>query len=379
MTPSWLLSADSHVVEPPEVWDRVEPDFRARAPKLVEADDGDWIVVEGQRLLAMTIGAQAGKRFEGLDKLSATGRWRDVAPGAYDPDAQIADNEADGVWGVVLYPTVMTNLFRYDETPFFSALARAYNDWMTEFCASHPDRLKGIAVINPDDPAEAAAELERVRNRGAAGGFIPTTLKGGGSYADPALEPLWAAAAALDMPLSLHMGAMRTPYPRSGFDKAHMEFASFRPNMDYHVRIAMTAMIAAGVPARYPTLRIACVEHECGWVPFWLYRMDDTYTTNWLGNHVHRYPDGVLPSDVFREHFFVAFQDDMLGLRDRHLIGIDTLMWGNDYPHTETTWPRSREVVDEIMRDVSAEDRQKLTVANTSRLYGFEVPEPVSA
>ena len=107
MTIAKILSSDSHVVEPPDLWaTRLEPKLRERAPRMVQEDDGDWWIVDGQRTNSFQGGAQAGKRFEHHDAVKPAARFAEVRPGAYLPEAHLADNEADGVYGSVLYPVM---------------------------------------------------------------------------------------------------------------------------------------------------------------------------------------------------------------------------------------------------------------------------------
>jgi predicted TIM-barrel fold metal-dependent hydrolase len=213
--PDWMISADSHVIEPPDLWDRVGRDYRDRAPRLVSERDADWVYLDDSRLVSFTVGAQVGKRFKGLDHLKPSGRWADVPPAAYEPDAYLAENETDGVWGAVVYPTVGFLLYtRVMDSGLLSALARALNDWLGEFCSYEPGRLKGIAILNLDDIDEGVAELDRARQHGLAGAMIPMDCP---DYSDPSLDVLWAAAQDLEVPLSFHTGGRRTF--RGAFDQ----------------------------------------------------------------------------------------------------------------------------------------------------------------
>jgi predicted TIM-barrel fold metal-dependent hydrolase len=366
----WMLSADSHVIEPPDLWERVDAAYRDRVPRLVADTDADWIYLDDARLVSFTVGAQVGKRFEGLEHLKSSGRWQDVPPAAYQPGAYLAENETDGVWGAVIYPTVGFLLYtRVTDSGLLSALVRAFNDWLAEFCAHDPGRLKGIAILNLDDIEEGVAELERARGLGLAGALIPMDQP---DYGDPGLDALWAAAQDLQMPLSFHTGGRRAF--RGAFDKSMAPMIIERVLSDYNPRKGLTEILFSGALERFPRLRVGAVEFESAWVPHFLRRLDDTYTQNWMGNLVHRYGDGRLPSDVFRSNVFVTFEEDSLGLIHRDMIGMDGLMWSNDYPHTESTFPHSRKIVDQLMSQVSDSERRRLTVDNAQRLYDFTPP-----
>src|SRR5262249_54004024 len=157
-----------------------------------------------------------------------------------------ADNESDGVWGSVLYPTLGFHLFRVQEHHFFSALTRAYNDWVAGFCAPYPDRLRGVAIINLDDVDEGVKEMQRARDMGLRACLFAVTPGEKLSYDDPRYEPAWATAQDLEMPIGLHVGAFRTRWAEEGFDKSSRYFATLRPNTDSTVRTSLTSMLWGG-------------------------------------------------------------------------------------------------------------------------------------
>ncbi len=370
-----MISADSHVIEPPDLWDRVDAEFREHAPQLVSDPDADWMYFNGVRMVSFTLGAQVGKRFQGLEHLKPSGRWADVPPAAYEPRAYLEENETDGVYGAVVYPSFGFVMYAAVQDPaLLAAFTRACNDWMGDFCSEDTRRLKGIALLAVDDIDVGVAELVRAKKLGFAGAMIPMDKP---SYDDPALDPLWATAQELGMPLSVHTGGRRIQV--GAFDKAHSAKAIVRVTSDYSPRKALGEMLFSGVFERFPALQVGAVEFEAAWVPHFLRRLDDTYTQNWLGNEVHRYSDGRLPSDVFHSNVFVTFEEDDLALQHREMIGMDGLMWSNDYPHTESTFPRSREIVDEMMRELPDDDVRRLTYANAVELYDFVEPPVLAA
>jgi predicted TIM-barrel fold metal-dependent hydrolase len=138
------------------------------------------------------------------------------------------------------------------------------------------------------------------------------------------------------------------------------------------VRVSLGHLILEGVFERYPRLRVGSAEHEIAWVPYFLDRLDYTYTQRARRTHWVRYRTDVLPSDFFRQNAFLSFQEDAMGIRDRALIGVDGLMWGSDYPHTESTFPRSRTILERILDGVPGEERRQITASNVARLYQFD-------
>ena len=373
MTADKLISSDSHIVEPPDLWaSRMEQKVRDRAPRVVQEDDGDWWIVDGVRTNSFQGGAQAGKRFEHHDELRPAARFAEVRPGAYIPDEFIKDNETDGVYGSVVYPTEGLQLFSVPDSALLTAIFRAYNDWIADFCHGHSGRLKGIALINVDDISEAIKELARARKQGLAGAMITVYPSEERSYDRPEYEPFWAAAQDLDMPLSLHIATNR-PSPGLPLEDNRRTRPSLLANADHWVRVSLGHVIFAGVFERYPRLRIGSVEHELSWVPHFLDRIDYTYTQRAPRPWWYQFNSDMLPSDFFRRQVFLSFQEDHLGIRDRALIGVDALMWGSDYPHTEATFPRSRQILERILEGVPEEEQRRITAVNAARLYHFDV------
>ena len=135
----------------------------------------------------------------------------------------------------------------------------------------------------------------------------------------------------------------------------------------------MCDMIFSGVFERYPRLTLAIVEFELAWVPHVLSSMDYTYRER-HGEAIYRFKDGMLPSDFFRRNVVLSFQEDAVGIRLRDLIGVDNMMWGSDYPHSESTFPQSRKILAEILAGVPEDEQAKIVGGNTARVYGFDLP-----
>ena len=365
-----LISSDSHVVEPPDLWTtRVDSRFKDRAPYLVREETCDrWYVDQHLNAGSYGILVDAGKRFDAPETIRFEGRFEDVPAGGYDPDAHVKDMDADGVDVDILYPSVGLRLFRIPNSPLLSAICRAYNEWLAEFCAAHPKRLRGIAMVNVDDVQDGIAELQRAAKAGLAGAMISVYPREDCPYDHSMYEPFWGAAQDLAMPLSLHVATNRPGSAGLTTDTLTSQTAAARANTDYWVRMSLANMIFAGVFERYPDLQVGAIEHELAWVPFFLYQMDFVYRERHQQARV-RFKDGLQPSDFFHRQVFLGFQEDALGIRDRAIIGVDSLMWGSDYPHAESTWPRSRQVLEKILVEVPAEERRKIAGENAARLY----------
>src|ERR1700675_4598565 len=167
-------------------------------------DGADQLAVDADEVISgIGLISNAGARFEAPETISSLGRFEDVHRGGYDPDQHLADMRLDGVAGEVLYPSQGLFYFKVADPSLMSAIFRAYNDWLADFCSVDPARLKGIAMINLDDVGEGTRELERAAKRGFAGAMITEYPLEPRRYDQPEYEPFWAAAEAPDGPLSL--------------------------------------------------------------------------------------------------------------------------------------------------------------------------------
>ena len=373
MTPAMILSSDSHVFEPPDLWTtRIDAAFRDRAPRMQRTDGADQLVVEADQVISgIGLISNAGARFEAPETISGQGRFEDVPRGGYDPVQHLRDMEVDGVAGEVLYPSQGLFYFRVADTALMSAIFRAYNDWLAEFCKTDASRLKGIAMINLDDVQDGIRELERAARLGLGGAMITEYPLEHRRYDQPEYEPFWAAAQALGMPLSLHTATRRQGKIRGAGDKT-LRDASSRATKAFYPALSMCDLIFSGVFERYPRLTLAIVEFELAWAPHVLTSMDYTYRER-HGEAIYRFKDGMRPSDFFHRNVVLSFQEDAIGIRLRDAIGVDNMMWGSDYPHSESTFPRSREILKAILAGVPDDEQAKIVGGNTARVYRFDV------
>ena len=373
-----IISSDSHIWEPTELWtSTIGKQYGERAPHVVQEEDSDWWYCGGRKVIDFhAAGGQVGKRFTDPKGLTETGRLESVRPGAWDPVARIEDLESDGVEGDVIYPSVAAVLYWMPDGALLNDIFRVYNDWIAGFCQANPRKLKAIAALNVDDVDWAVRELQRCARLGLAGAMIPVypllkppTAQGKG-YESPAYEPLWAAAQDLGVPLSLHVSTQRQGAGQ-GFPEAMANTRSFRVNADHWVRMSLGDMVLTGVFERYPRLKVVSAEMEITWAAHFIERMDFTYTQRAHKKGWVRLKGDILPSDYFKRNVSISFQEDPLGIRLRDYIGVHTLMWGSDYPHIESTFPESRRILTEMLRDCTPDERDAIVGKNAANLYGF--------
>ena len=236
------------------------------------------------------------------------------------------------------------------------------NRWMGAYCAVHPDRLYGIGQTALRTPAEGIADLEEMKKLGLRGVMLPG-LPGEKDYDDPMWDPFWEAAIDLGLPLSFHILTTPGEFTRARGPWLNFAVAIIRANQDI---IGM--LIYGGVFERHEKLRIVCVEADAGWAPHWMYRMDHYYT-----RHHHLRQRGLerLPSEQFREHVYLTFQDDWSAFATAELQNPERLMWANDFPHSDSCWPRSQEIIREHTKGLHPAVRDRILHDNVAELYAL--------
>ncbi len=294
-----VISSDNHIMEPPDLWaKRIEAKYRDRRPQLVTMEGGQAWVCEGNEGNSPGQGSQPGVRFESQEELARIDFFENVRPGGYIPDDHIKDMDTDGIDVSIIYPSA--GLVMYGRVPdgdLLSAVFRAYNDFVGEFCQPYPKRLGGIAMINVDDVKLAVNELRRCRAMGFVGGMITVYPPEGRRYDSPEYDPLWATAQDLEMPLSLHAATNRWGSGEA-FQLKETARLAHLCNMDMGVRMSLADMIYSGVFERYPKLQIGAVEHELSWAPHFLNRLDYNYLERPAGWEGYRYKENMLPSGL---------------------------------------------------------------------------------
>ena len=371
-----LISSDSHVSEPPDLWvERIDTKYRDRAPRVVlnpEGQEGAYLVYEGYPPHNLAIGLGAGRTPEELAAFLKTGTYADARPGGWDPAQRLPDMELDGVEAEVLYTTLGFRLFWLKDAELQRACFRVYNDWLAAYCSYAPKRLKGLALISLYDPKEGAQELERCAKLGLKGAMIWCSPPADQPYSSEIYDPFWAAAQDLDMPVSLHAitGMERIPWEYSPEKRAMRQTVT-----PHEIEKSFSILILSGVLERFPRLKVVSAENNCGWLPYYLQRMDRGFARFGPSGTVTPWPTKLTlkPSEYFRRQMYCTFIDDSFGVASRHWIGVDNVMWSSDYPHTASTWPHSRDIIARDFKDVSEVEKRKIVRDNVAQLYGFDL------
>lgn len=374
-----LFSGDSHVSEPPDLWQkRIDRKFSYRAP-YVEAreKDGklqDFLIYEGFPPHPVSIGLAAAAGTDG-DKSGfqiRASKYSEALPGGWDPAARLKDQDIDGVDGEVLHPTLGFRMFWLHDPELQRAVFRAYNDWLAEYAGHDPRRLVGLALISVHDVAEAVKEIRRAAKLGHRGIMIALSPPASRPYSLPDYDPLWAAAQDLGMPVVLHA--------ITGHAESRLAIAYWNPEMliypvliHHEAERTLAQLLCSGVLERFPKLRLVTAENGMDWIPQGLARMDRAMTFGTRALQVNVWPTklSLKPSEYFKRQVYVGFIDEPEAVPMRNDIGVDNLMWASDYPHFASTWPKSMEFVTKATQGVAAGDKRKLVRDNTLKVFSL--------
>jgi predicted TIM-barrel fold metal-dependent hydrolase len=382
------ISADSHVEVPPHIWSKGVPHpFKDIAPKHIKLPNGgDGFLVEGG-IYQGGSNLYAGKTPEEYSPIGL--RWIDMA-GTGDGHQRLREMDQDGVDAELLYPGVggvrnMTRGIKNDDA--YNALVKTYNRWLVEeYCAADPERMIGAGCI-PERGLEAA--LEELQYAAKAGLKVVDLAQfpSGKGYPTKEDDRFWAAALDLDMPVTVHVNFRRQKgaifqYPVE--PPPHARPPDYVERLArYGIRGALTVvqMVMGGLFDRFPKLQIYFAENQLGWIPIYLEQMDHNYQRHrhWAEKIYQLKPLKQLPSEYIKQHISWGFFDDPIGVKLRHEIGVDKIMWGGDFPHVESDWPHSREHLEKQLKGVPADEQAEIVAGNAVRFLRLDKGRSASA
>lgn len=384
------ISADSHALETPEVFEGLAEKFGDDAPRVVHTEgEGDSIVIPSTpaRTRNIAIMALAGTRLdyatpvprEHATKPSGgsitdpeiqayfTGGYAAMRPGLADPARRPEDQDIDGVSAEVIYPGWFP-MFSLPDVDLLVALQRNYNDWTHDQYVKSNGRLIGLAPLPVQRPETAVEELKRVINMGIKGVVIPSNAPRGLKYSDDVYDPMWALAEEAGLPIAFHVACM-SHVPEWLKASADRDPIVHYAGSSQLIHDTMVELMVRGVCAKHPNLKFVLAEFNAGWVAHWLDKAQQGWQREYSKDPSSTPPVDVL--EIWKRQFFATIEDDNAALGTRDLIGEETLLWGSDYPHTDSTWPCSASVIDEMFENYSAETRDKITRTNVANLYSL--------
>ena len=376
-----IISGDSHLEISPERWRARTPDkFRDRAPRLLKLPNGgDAILIENRPLSVLGL-AVTGKPYQ---EYRPTGVNYEGSPGTGSPEQRLSEQERDGVDAEVLFtgPGMVRFWRGIEEDAAFNSVVHAYNEFLAEeYCAAARDRLLAMAVIPTTGVESAIREMEYCARAGLKGVMLANFPNGKG-LPMPEDDRFWAAAIDLNMPLTVHVKFFSDERPVLRYQRRPSEAETFAVDPVFNlVRFAgesalnAVQMVMTGVFDRFPKLRIYWAETMIGWIPYFLSQLEDNWerTRYWAREFYGVEPPPRPISEYLQEHCLWGFLKDPFGVEMRHRIGVDRIMWGNDFPHSAGNWPNSRRVIEEIFQGVPEDERYRMLAGNAVKFFHLE-------
>jgi predicted TIM-barrel fold metal-dependent hydrolase len=376
-----VIDADAHLDPPHEMWREYLPaHLRELAPYIEEGEEHDWICFEGERRPMKMINNQAGRSG---DKFKMTGK-RSEMRAAWLPEQRLADMDTDGIDATVMFgggPLGTTN------SELYVASFDAYNRWLWDFCAADRKRLVGVGYLPMRNVDETIQQLRSVAKLGIRSVNIPAypqsadgittsarvkaiksgqgaALTGdptsGRSYAEPEFDRLWAELCDLDITVTMHLGGR---IPRFG-EKQHFlaDMVMSKLAMAEPVAIA----IYNGIFQRFPKLRMVIVESGVGWMSWMAEYMDRTWEKQrfWTESSLTEKPSFYMDRNVFG-----SFINDRIGVLNRDQPGGRNIMWSSDYPHSETSFPNSHQVIERDFAGIPDKDINDIVCERARKVY----------
>ena len=365
-----IMDSDMHVMEPPDLWQRyIADEFKSRAPLGRTSESvRDLGIIFPEDSPSLTGGApHYGRNYERNQKLYA-----DHARRGWTGEVQLDAMDAEGLDVAILFPSRGLSVLTHpDQEPHYAAaIARAYNDWMYDLCQTDTNRLIGAGMVSVYDIQSAIDEVQRcVEDLGFKAIFLRSNVVNGKQWYDPYYEPLWDVLEKLDLPLGFHeaSGSRSQQVGEQYGDNFGIKRIYAQPMTQM---LALGAFIGGGVLERHPRLKVAFLEANCSWVPWLIWRMDESYE---LEGDLFMKDLSMMPSEYFRRQCFVSVEPDETPAR--YMIqefGADQLVFSTDYPHGDSRFPNATNAFLEL--PISDEDKRKILWDNCASFYHIETP-----
>jgi predicted TIM-barrel fold metal-dependent hydrolase len=386
-----IVDADTHILEPPDIWKTWLPkQYQDKAPKLVKDSDGGdgWLFAGAADPDPIGLVSTPGLPYDQFRWTGVT--YDDARPGCYDGAERLKDMDIDGVDAALLFAPQRTigHFLGDEDDAFVLAGVEAYNNFLfDEFAASDRSRLIALAQIPSLGIDSAVDVLRKAKARGFKAVVISCWPSGGDSISD-ADDPFWAAACDEGVPVCIHINLISRRARQSQRKaaagaalrgskgvyggtaaKANAKAVAGLGSVFSVVPSTIGQLIFTGVFERFPELSVVMIETGVGWIPHFLEQIDDRY---WRNRSWGNIPIKEAPSFYWYRNMAATFIIDRNGIHNRHGAGIDNILWSSDYPHHGNDWPYSRKVIEEMMGGIPREERDKIVGANTVRLFHLE-------
>lgn len=373
------ISADCHIDLiwlPPDLFTaNARAALKERMPYVVDGRKGpQWVSRNGARFGLVNGMGSAGRQYvpgeiHRSDRMASTGLYDDGRKGIRrltDPELRLQDQVRDGVQAEVLYGILGASMRLRDDDAAVEML-RIYNDWLADFCRTHPDRYAGLASLPSHDIDAAVAEVRRVAKEGVVRGIDVANRPDIQAFWDPCWEPLWQIAEETRLPVHLHtIGGSIPDLSKLAHKVGRAAFATAISSFQMYMSLPLMAIIFAGVLEHHPGLRMVIGESGIGWIPYVLDHMDLEWEDQFKDLDLK-----MRPSEYWHRQCYATYQSDRIGIKLLDEIGEDNIMWGSDFPHPDGIWPDSQDYIQRELGHLPEAIRQKIVCGNAAKLYGF--------
>jgi predicted TIM-barrel fold metal-dependent hydrolase len=370
----FMVSVDTHLTPPFHLFgERIDAKFRDLLPRIEVRDGARWMVQHGlraEKLVEPVLQGEDLLRTKAGAGLSSIEEFSPI-------EKRVRDQDLDGVDAEVIFPNGPALLMWAGGNPEFSmAQAQVWNDWSLEFCRPYRHRCYPAAAVPTADIDAAIAEVERVAKAGARVLTLPNKPIWGPddvsnpNYNLPIYDRFWAAVVDHELPITFHVASGKDPRAARGNGGAISNYVvhALAPTLE-----PVVALCGSGVLERFPRLRFATIEANAGWLPWTLDMMDEAYLKHhfWVRPKLKH-----LPSEYFRMNGAASIGEDRSALLTAGPYRLeDNLMWANDFPHHEGSWPHSAEAIERLFGTLGEDTRAKMLGLNAARFFGFDIPD----
>ena len=373
-----IISADSHVLEPYEIWwNALGPRFGDRTPRVLDEYQGH----KGAFFYSGNQGSPVNE-IRGLiptsDAAAREAEEQGLGAGGYIPEVRVRFQEEAAVWGEVLNPTHMLTMLRNPDVEVLQKCAEVFNDWEAEFVSSNPKRLIGVSVIPMHNVDWAVGELQRTLKQGLVGPMINCQApEGCPPYRDPVYDPFWAVAEEAGAPCTLHIltGRVLSPTTKVATQTPEERVENPRGMLELFGEIQgvlANDFIFGGILDRFPNLNVICSEYEISWIPNFMTRVDELQDPDKRGPRMKLPEIKMKASDYMKTRIYHGLIDDPYAQEMIPLIGADRILWGSDFPHIRSVGLEAQEHVKKIFWALPREDQEKVVGGNAARVFNVD-------
>lgn len=371
-----VIDSDLHVIETGEVYENyLEEKYRDKMPRYLgwsPTNFPHWDV-QGQMIPPWARAQEVVGPQQYLDAPTEH-VYKSVRERKYDPSSTVQAMDAEGIDVGVMYRTFAHMVVSIDDLDprYATAYCAAFNDWLADYCRTSPKRLKPAAIVSLHDPELAAAEARRAVEQKSHVGVVLLPMPINDRYFNsPECDVLWKEITRLNVPLTFHgtSGGASKDYVTNRFrGKPNFRTQNHASAFPFELMLAMSAMLVGGVLERFPNLRVGFLEGNCGWLPWWLHRLDDQWKKYGGGEAIKL---SAKPSEHFKRQCFIGtdVDEDLLKVVVDE-IGDDNIVMSVDYPHADGPFPNGIKTFLDLP-GVSKESKRKIMWGNCLRLYGF--------